>query len=195
LLHEVEGNWEDIDDILQEIDVNATQVAGSAAERGSRSVSRNRGLTQLHDQPVQNATGSATVGPVTQIASSSTQMAQDSTVTQGRKRGKPKGLKDKQPRSKLHSLSVPNFPFSMPSTSAHHSYNYGPVVISSHNADVNHLNDELLESLREELQSSDHIDSLSNARSRDGLTAEYLRNIVVLYLSEKYAPGSGLPSF
>jgi len=49
LLYEVEGNWEDIDDILQEVDVNATQVAGSAAERGSRSVSRNRGLTQLQD--------------------------------------------------------------------------------------------------------------------------------------------------
>jgi hypothetical protein len=93
--------------------VNATQVAGSAAERGSRLISHNRGLTKLHDQPVQNATCSVTVGPVTQIAPSSTRMAQDSTVTQGRKRGKPKGLKDKQPRSKLHSLSVPNFPFSI----------------------------------------------------------------------------------
>jgi hypothetical protein len=100
LLHEVEGNWEDIDDILQEVDVNATQVAGSAAERGSRSVSRNRGL------PVQNATGSATVGPVTQIAPSSTQMAQDSTVIQGRKRGKPKGLKDKQPRKSRKAPSA-----------------------------------------------------------------------------------------
>jgi hypothetical protein len=89
--------------------VNATQVAGSAAERGSRLVSRNRGLTQLQDdQPVQNATGSATVGSVAQIAPSSTQMAQDSTVTQGRKRGKPKGLKDKQPRkpSKAPSATV-----------------------------------------------------------------------------------------
>ena len=65
--------------------MNATQVAGSAAERGSRSVSRNRGLTQLQDE--QPATGSATAGPVTQIAPSSTQMAQDSTVTQGRKSG------------------------------------------------------------------------------------------------------------
>jgi hypothetical protein len=100
LLHEVEDNWEDIDDILQEVDVNATQVAGSAAERGSRSVSRNRGL------PVQNATGSATVGPVTQIAPSSTQMAQDSTVIQGRKRGKPKGLKDKQPRKSRKAPSA-----------------------------------------------------------------------------------------
>jgi len=75
----LEDIWEDIDDILQEVDVNATQVAGSAAERGSRSVSRNRGLTQVQDE--RTATGSATVGPVTQIAPSSTQMAQDSTVT------------------------------------------------------------------------------------------------------------------
>jgi hypothetical protein len=100
----LEDIWEDIDDILQEVDMNATQVAGSAAERGSRSVSRNRGLTQLQDE--QPATGSATVGPVTQIAPSSTQMAQDSTVTQGRKRGRSNGSKDKQPRKSRKAPSA-----------------------------------------------------------------------------------------
>jgi hypothetical protein len=67
-LTKVEGDWEEIDGdiLLQGLEMTATQLAASAAEL-RRPVSRNRGLAQ-DEQLIQNATGSATVAPLTQIA-------------------------------------------------------------------------------------------------------------------------------